>query len=100
IVQGYRRWGTEVLGRLNGMFGLAIWDRPRQRLVLARDAAGIKLVYYRITTGSVIFGSELRAVLAALPERPAIDSTALNLFLRYRYTPSPRTMYEGVHKLA
>ena len=82
------------------MFGLAIWDVAARRLTLARDAAGIKLVYYRVADGTVTFGSELRAVLAALPERPRLDMTALNLFLRYRYTPSPLTLYEGIHKLA
>jgi asparagine synthase (glutamine-hydrolysing) len=100
IVHGYRQWGDEVLSRLNGMFGLAIWDARRRRLVLARDAAGIKLVYFRVDSGRVMFGSELRAVLAALPARPALNTTALNLFLRYRYTPSPLTLYEGVQKLA
>src|SRR5271157_5844930 len=68
IVHGYKQWGTKVLGRLNGMFGVAIWDVARKRLVLARDAAGIKLVYYHVSSGSVLFGSEIRAVLAALPE--------------------------------
>jgi asparagine synthase (glutamine-hydrolysing) len=82
------------------MFGLAIWDVVARRLTLARDAAGIKLVYYRVAAGTVTFGSELRALLAALPERPRLDMTALNLFLRYRYTPSPLTLYEGIHKLA
>ena len=100
IVHGYKQWGTNVLKRLNGMFGLAIWDEPRKKLVLARDPAGIKLVYYRVEGGSVVFGSEIRAVLAALPQRPAVDTTALNLFLRYRYTPSPLTLYEGIRKLA
>lgn len=100
IVHGYKAWGADVLGRLNGMFGLAIWDEPRQKLTLARDSTGIKLIYYKVDGGSVVFGSELRAVLAALPERPAVDPTALNLFLRYRYTPSPLTLYEGIHKLA
>jgi len=100
IVHGYKQWGTEVLNHLNGMFGLAIWDERRQRLVLARDPAGIKLIYYRVEGGTVLFGSELRAVLAALPRKPAIDTTAMNQFLRYRYTPSPLTMYEGVNKLA
>ena len=57
-------------------------------------------MYYRVDGGTVTFGSELRAVLAALPERPRLDTTALNLFLRYRYTPSPLTLYEGIHKLA
>jgi asparagine synthase (glutamine-hydrolysing) len=100
IVHGYRQWGTGVLQRLNGMFGLAIWDELAKRLVVARDSAGIKLIYYRIDGGTVTFGSELRAVLAGLPERPAVDPTAINLFLRYRYTPSPLTLYEGLRKLA
>lgn len=100
IVHGYRQWGSGVLQRLNGMFGLAIWDSQRRKLVLARDAAGIKLVYYRIEGGTLAFGSEIRAVLAAQPGRPAVDATAMNMFLRYRYTPSPLTMFAGVNKLA
>jgi asparagine synthase (glutamine-hydrolysing) len=100
IIHGYKQWGTEVLNHLNGMFGLAIWDDRRKCLIIARDAAGIKLVYYRVEGGSVVFGSELRAVLAALPARPDVDMTALNLFLRYRYTPSPLTLHQGVRKLA
>jgi asparagine synthase (glutamine-hydrolysing) len=100
IVHGYKQWGTEVLNRLNGMFGLAIWDVRRRKLVIARDSAGIKLIYYKVDRGTVVFGSELRAVLAALPQRPAVDAAAMNQFLRYRYTPSPLTMYEGVRKLA
>lgn len=100
IVHGYKQWGDEVLNRLNGMFGLAIWDVRRKRLVVARDPFGIKLIYYALKNGQVSFGSEVRPVLAALNQRPEVDSTALNLFLRYRYTPSPYTMYEGVRKLA
>lgn len=100
IVHGYKQWGTRVLDRLNGMFGLAIWDERHRRLVLARDSAGIKLVYYKVESGTVYFGSELRAVLAALSERPGLDVAAVNLFLRYRYTPSPLTLHEGVRKLA
>ncbi len=100
IIHGYKQWGTEVLNRLNGMFGLAIWDDRRKRLVIARDAAGIKLVYYHVDNGTVSFGSELRAVLAGLSQRPEIDVTAVNLFLRYRYTPSPLTLHQGVRKLA
>ena len=100
IVHGYKQWGSGVLNRLNGMFGLAIWDDREKKLVLARDAAGIKLVYYRVEGGTVLFGSELRAILAVLPTRPAMDITGLNLFLRYRYTPSPLTLYQGIRKLA
>ena len=100
IVHGYKQWGDEVLNRLNGMFGLAVWDTKKQRLVVARDPFGIKLIYYKIDAGRLYFGSEIRPVLAATDERVDIDPTALNLFLRYRYTPSPYTMCEGVRKLA
>ena len=100
IVHGYKQWGDDVLNRLNGMFGLAIWDAQQQRLVVARDPFGIKLIYYKIDAGRLYFGSEIRAVLAATDESVDVDPTALSLFLRYRYTPSPYTMYEGVRKLA
>src|SRR3954463_12801543 len=62
IVHGYKQWGDEVLNRLNGMFGLAIWDKRQRRLVLARDPFGIKPVYYRIDGGRVYFGSEMRPI--------------------------------------
>jgi asparagine synthase (glutamine-hydrolysing) len=99
IVHGYRQWGDGVLERLNGMFGIAVWDERRRRLLLARDRAGIKLIYYRLEHNRLIFGSELRAI-RAVTGRPVLDPVALNLFLRYRYTPSPLTLYQGVRKLA
>jgi asparagine synthase (glutamine-hydrolysing) len=100
IVHGYKEWGTKVFNRLNGMFGLAIWDARERRLVVARDAMGIKMVYYRLADGQLTFGSEIRAVLAAGASRPQIDPIALNLFLRFRYTPSPLTIFQGIRKLA
>src|SRR5205809_70683 len=100
IVHGYKQWGPAVFGRLNGMFGLAIWDVERRRLVVARDAMGIKLVYYKIAAGRLTFGSEIRALLAAEPTLPDVDPTALNLFLKFRYTPSPLTIFRGIRKLA
>lgn len=100
IVHGYKQWGDDVLERLNGMFGLAIWDARRRRLVLARDPFGIKLVYYRIDGDSLYFGSEIRPIRAAVSDGAEIDPTSLNLFLRYRYTPSPYTIFKGIHKLA
>jgi len=100
IIHGFKQWGDQVLNRLNGMFGLAIWDERRKRLLIARDAMGMKLVYYKIEGASVYFGSEIRSILAGTGEKPAIDVIALNLFLRYRYTPSPLTVYKGIKKLA
>lgn len=100
IVHGYKQWGDEVLNHLNGMFGLAIWDVQQKRLLLARDPFGIKMLYYRIDKGCLYFGSEIRAVRALMSGRAEIDPTSLNLFLRYRYTPSPYTILKNVHKLA
>lgn len=100
IVHGYKQWEDDVLNRLNGMFGLAIWDTLRRRLIVARDPFGIKLIYYKIEAGRLYFGSEIRPVLAATDDHIDLNPTALNLFLRYRYTPSPYTMYKGVCKLA
>ncbi|MGH7455083.1 MAG: asparagine synthase (glutamine-hydrolyzing), partial [bacterium] len=82
------------------MFGLAIWDEKKQRLMLARDRLGIKMVYYTIKSGCLYFGSEIRALLACQQEKPEVDPVALNLFLRYRFTPSPLTLFQGIRKLA
>jgi asparagine synthase (glutamine-hydrolysing) len=100
IVHGYKQWGTEVFNHLNGMFAVAIWDVKKRHLIVARDAMGIKPVYYRIANGQVTFGSEIRTILAADNSRPAVDPVALNLFLRFRYTPSPLTIFDGIRKLA
>jgi asparagine synthase (glutamine-hydrolysing) len=100
IIHGYKEWGEQVFSRLNGMFGVAIWDVKKKKLVVARDAMGIKLIYYQIADGKLNFGSEIRPVLAAGNSRPEVDTNALNLFLRFRYTPSPLTIFSGVKKLA
>ncbi len=100
IIHGYKQWGLDVFNHLNGMFGVAIWDVKKRRLVVSRDAMGIKLIYYKITDGKLSFGSEIRPVLAAEDSVPQVDPTAVNLFLRFRYTPSPLTIFKGVRKLA
>jgi asparagine synthase (glutamine-hydrolysing) len=100
IVHGYKQWGTGVFNRLNGMFGIAIWDVKQRRLIVARDAMGIKLIYYRLQNGQLTFGSEIRPVLAADDSNLKISPAAVALFLRFRYTPSPLTIFEGVKKLA
>ena len=99
ILHGYKEWGEAVFNHLNGMFGLAIWDDTKKKLILARDAMGIKPVYYKIKSGSVFFGSEIRAIRAGAGEDLDIDPVSLNLFLRYRYTPSPLTLFQGIQKL-
>lgn len=100
IVHGFKQWGDRVLDRLRGMYGLAIWDETRRRLLVARDPMGIKPVYYRLADGCLWFGSEIRPLLVACPQKPATDVVGLSLFLQYRYTPAPYTIHEGIRKLA
>ena len=100
IIHGYKQWGNDVFNHLNGMFGVAIWDVKKKKLVVARDAMGIKLIYYKIADGKLTFGSEIRPVHAADDFKPEVNPDALNLFLKFRYTPSPLTIFQGVKKLA
>jgi asparagine synthase (glutamine-hydrolysing) len=100
IIHGYKQWGIDILNRLNGMFGLAIWDEIRKKLFIARDPMGIKVVYYTITKDKLIFASEVRAILTAIGGNHQINPISLNLFLRYRYTPSPYTLFSGIKKLS
>jgi asparagine synthase (glutamine-hydrolysing) len=100
IIHGYKQWGSDVLNHLNGMFGLAIWDDRKRQLIVARDPMGIKLIYYRLSPDRLEFASEMRPLLVASHGKPEIDPTAVSLFLRYRYTPSPLTVLKGIKKLA
>jgi asparagine synthase (glutamine-hydrolysing) len=99
IVHAYETYGDRFLDYLNGMFAIAIWDTDRHRLLLARDRLGIKPLYYWATNNQIIFGSELKALLAH-PEVPRqIDPTALDHLLTLEYIPSPRTIIKGISKL-
>jgi len=100
IIHGYKQWGNDVFNHLNGMFGVAIWDVKKKKLVVARDPMGIKLIYYKLADGKLSFGSEIRPVAAAENSKPEVNPDALNLFLRFRYTPSPLTIFQGIKKLA
>ena len=101
LLEGYRHWGIAVLERLVGMFAFALWDGPRHALLLARDRAGEKPLYYaRLADGGFAFASEC-GPLAALEEVDrARDPDALSLYLRYQYVPAPHTMWRGIRKLA
>ena len=100
LIHGYKQWGIDFLSRLNGMFGLALWDDAEKRLILARDRLGVKPLYYRLEPGRVLFGSEMRPLIALGNGVPEVDPDAINMFLRYRYTPAPLTARKGIRKLA
>ncbi len=100
IVPFYERYGVDAVGRLEGMFGLAVWDDARSRLVLARDRAGEKPLFWADVRGEVRFASEIQALLE-FPDQPRlVNRKALSLYRALGYVPAPYTMFEGIHKLA
>jgi asparagine synthase (glutamine-hydrolysing) len=99
IVHAYEEWGDTFLGRLNGMFGLALWDNRNKRLVLARDRVGIKPLYYTLTDDCLLFASEPKAFLSNPGFSSRLSLMALNLYLTYEYVPTPYSIFEGVRKL-
>jgi asparagine synthase (glutamine-hydrolysing) len=99
IVHGYEQWGVDVFGRLNGMFAIALLDRRNRRLMLARDHAGIKPLYYAWDGQRLVWGSEIKAVLASGLVQPKLDLDALGEFLAWEYVPCPGTLFEGIRKL-
>src|SRR5574338_503753 len=99
IVHFYEDEGDACITRLRGMFAFALWDASRRRLLLGRDRLGKKPMYYTVQDGTLYFGSELSAILAALPYRPEIDLEALDLYLSLQYVPDPLTIYRGIFNL-
>jgi asparagine synthase (glutamine-hydrolysing) len=99
IVHLYEEHGVECLSRLRGMFAFGLWDGRRRRLLLSRDRAGEKPLYYAARDGCLWFASELRALAGALPWRPALDLDAVEQYLTLQYVPAPLTAFAGVRKL-
>lgn len=99
IVRGYQEWGDAVVARLDGMFALGVFDAKRRRLFLARDRAGKKPLFYAPIGAGLAFGSEMKALFAAGVAR-RVDAASLPILLALGYTPSPRTVYEGVVELS
>src|SRR5579863_202614 len=99
IVHAYEEYGLDVVQHLTGMFAFAIWDGPRQRLVLARDRLGIKPLYYTLERGKVRFASEIKALLADPTLTRAVNRQGLFSLVGYEFTPAPDTLFHGVYKL-
>jgi asparagine synthase (glutamine-hydrolysing) len=99
IVHAYEQWGDECVHRFRGMFGFALWDAPRRRLLLVRDRLGIKPVYWTRTRDALLFGSEIKAILASDLIDPRPNYAVLPEVLSTRYTSGSETLFTGVHKL-
>jgi len=96
LLQGYRHWGESVLPRLRGMFAFAVWDGQRRQVFLARDRLGIKPLFFAELPDGLVFGSEIKAVLAHPGVRAEMDRTAVDEYLARGHVAAPRTIFRGV----
>jgi asparagine synthase (glutamine-hydrolysing) len=99
IVHLYEELGEACIQKLQGMFTFALWDGRKQKLLLARDRVGIKPLYYCRTPDALVFGSEIKALLAHGSVNAEMDDEALDGFLTYLYTPGEKTLFKNIHKL-
>jgi asparagine synthase (glutamine-hydrolysing) len=100
ILAGIEQWGLEeLLRRLVGMFAFALWDRADRKLHLVRDRLGIKPLFVYQHKGTILFGSELKTLRAHPDFVSDLNKAALSSFLRYRYVPTPDSIYEHARKL-
>jgi len=99
ILHLYEEEGERCVERLQGMFAFAVWDRARQRLLLARDRLGIKPLYYAVTPRELLFASEIKALLAA-GVRPELDEGALPQYLATGFIAGEETLFRGIRRLA
>jgi asparagine synthase (glutamine-hydrolysing) len=99
LVHAYEQWGDAFLERLRGMFAIALWDKRRRRLLLARDRFGIKPLYYRRLGGELSFASELKAMLGQPGFSREIDPDAVAAYLAFNSIPAPLTIFKEARKL-
>ena len=99
LLHGYAQWGEEVVQRLNGMYGFALWDARRRRLLLGRDRLGVKPLYVYRDSRRLAFASEAKALLALPGVRAEIEPAALYSYLNLGYVAAPLSLFKGIRKL-
>lgn len=99
IVHAYEEYGDDCIKHFNGMFAIALWDARKHRLLMVRDRIGVKPLYFYLGDRQLVFGSELKSVIANPHVPRRIDLCALDLFLTLEYIPGPRTIYQDIQKL-
>lgn len=99
ILAAYERWGSDAFARFNGMFAFAILDRQTSKLILVRDRLGIKPLFYAQSNGRLVFGSEIKTILASGLVPSAPDFGALGEFLYFANTLGSHTLYAGIRQL-
>lgn len=99
VLHGYAQWGKDVLDHLNGMWAFAVWNRDERSLFIARDRLGIKPLVYAMIDGTLVFGSEIKALFASRIITPELDPTAIPHYLSAYAVPEPYTLFRGVRRL-
>jgi asparagine synthase (glutamine-hydrolysing) len=99
IVHGYEEYGLDIATRLNGMFAIALHDTVRKKLFLIRDHLGVKPLYYAQTPECLVWGSEIKAILASDLIERSLDMDALGEFLAWEYVPGAATLFKSIQKL-
>ncbi|MGA7732321.1 MAG: asparagine synthase (glutamine-hydrolyzing) [Chloroflexia bacterium] len=99
ILHAYEEWGPESLHRFNGMFAFALWDSRRRTLFIARDRAGVKPLYYRWHNGTLVFASEIKALLQHPDITPEPHMPAITEYMSAMYTTGEHTWFRGINKL-
>ncbi len=99
LVHAYEEYGYEMLHHLRGMFAFAIWDDVKKRLFCARDFFGIKPLYYAPVEGGIVYGSEIKGILAHPLYKKEFNSDALDEYLSFQYSVLPETLFRGIYRL-
>jgi len=99
ILHLYEERGLDFVNEIEGDFAIALWDADREQLVLARDRAGVKPLYFHQHNGRFIFASEIKAILEHPAVTPEVNEEALYHYLTFVTTPAPQTLFRGIQKL-
>ena len=99
LINTIQQYGEKALDKLRGMFGFAVWNEKEQTLMLARDFFGIKPFYYTVVDGNIIYGSEIKSILAHPAYKKEVNDVALENYLTFQYSVLPETFFKGVYKL-
>lgn len=99
LINAFQEWNLDCLSKLNGMFAFAVWDDLEKTLILVRDRAGIKPLYFATIDDKLIFASEIKAILASKLIKAELDYEGLNQFLTFLWTVHEKTLFKGIHQL-
>tara|TARA_B100001989_G_scaffold3713_1_gene2482 strand:- start:28890 stop:30776 length:1887 start_codon:yes stop_codon:yes gene_type:complete len=99
ILYGYRFWGKDLFHKLQGMFAIAIWDKRKEELILARDQIGKKPLFYSWNNGNLLFSSEIKGILAFNQFNRQPNLEAIHHYLTFQYIPAPLSAFEGINKV-